>query len=84
LKTEDLISSGGTTKELSGIKNDDESGTSIGVYVTSAFDRVTRNCHVCRTITEESCTRKGGSWFTTHDTNCETNVTGPTCEDIKM
>jgi len=84
LSTKDLISDGGSMIQASGIKNDDESGTRINVYVTSTFDREKRNCHVCRTITEEACTRHGGGWFSTHSTDCKTNVTGPTCEDAKM
>ena len=84
LSTKDLISTGGNMIQTSGIKNDDESGTAINVFVTSTFDREKRNCHICRTITEEACTRHGGGWFSTHSTDCKTNVTGPECEDAKM
>lgn len=53
--------------------------------VASTFDREGRQCHVCRTITSISCSRKGGNWFSRSSTTCtDPKVVGPTCEDIKM
>ena len=68
----------------SGKENSNNSGTSVDVYVTSTFDRKTRVCHVCRTITSQSCSTQGGNWFRKANTSCETKTGDPTCEDITM
>ena len=63
-------------------KSDNGSGM---IKETSAlFSRETRNCHVCTTITTQSCTVKGGNWFRKKNTSCETETKDPICEDIKM
>ena len=86
LKTSDLVINGsGNSIKKSGIgEADSETGTSINVLVNATFDREARNCHICRTITSESCSRKGGNWFRTRDINCKTDVKEPNCEDVKM
>ncbi len=86
LTTADLIANGaGTSVEKSGIgEPGGETGTRTSVIVNATFDRERRNCHICRTITAESCSRKGGSWFRTRDINCKTDVSDPVCEDVKM
>jgi hypothetical protein len=86
VSTKDLIADGaGTSRKVSRIgEKVGETGTSIDVLVNATFDRASRNCHVCRTISAQSCSRKGGSWFRTRDINCSTDVKDPTCEDIKM
>ena len=84
--TKDLLANGTTNSiKQSGIgEKGGETGTSIRTIVNATFDREKRNCHICRTITAESCSRKGGSWFRTRDINCKTDVHEPTCEDVKM
>ena len=52
--------------------------------VTSVFDRETRNCHVCTTVSYENCEKLKVTGNKTKKTNCETIVQGPTCEDIHM
>ncbi|MBR3147969.1 MAG: hypothetical protein IKF41_01320 [Alphaproteobacteria bacterium] len=84
LSTKDLIANGaGTSVKTSGVGGG-ETGTSISTLVNASFDREKRNCHICRTITAEACSRKGGSWFRTRDINCKTDVHEPNCEDVKM
>lgn len=81
LSTKDLVrggaSSSGTTS-LSG------TGANASVYVTSTFDRESRNCHICRTITTQSCSKKGGGLFSSSSYSCESRTTDPACEDVKM
>lgn len=63
-------------------KSDNGSGM---IKETSAlFNRETRNCHVCTTITTQSCTVKGGNWFRKKNTSCTTETKDPICEDIQM
>ena len=83
LNTSDLVR-GGAGSSHSGKENSNNSGTSVDVYVTSTFDRKTRVCHVCRTITSQSCSTQGGNWFRKANTSCETKTGDPTCEDITM
>ena len=54
--------------------------------VTSTFDRESRTCHVCTTVTTESCKTTGSSsWFhNNRNQSCETKTEEPFCEDIKM
>ncbi len=59
-------------------------GSGMTKTVTSIFSRDTRNCHVCTTISTQSCTVKGGNWFRKKNTSCKVETTGPTCEDIVM
>ncbi len=53
---------------------------------TAIFNRADRNCHVCTTTMTEDCKTTGSSsWFhNSRNTSCETKVSEPKCEDIKM
>ena len=58
--------------------------------VTSSFDRESRICHVCRTVSSKQCKDTGSEgwvlivyWDTTGE-ECETTTKDPVCEDIKM
>ncbi len=81
LSAKDLVrggaSSSGTTS-LSG------TGANASVYVTSTFDRESRNCHICRTITTQSCSKSGGGLFSSSSYSCTSKTTDPACEDVKM
>lgn len=67
---------GNSTSGLGGVMKD----------VTASFDRESRNCHVCTTITTQSCKTTGStSWFhNSRNQSCETATKDPVCEDIKM
>ena len=52
--------------------------------VTSVFDRESRNCHVCTTVSYENCEQLTVKGMKTKKKNCQTIVEGPTCEDISM
>ena len=52
--------------------------------VSSVFNRETRICHVCTTISVENCEQLKVKGNKTKKKNCETVVTGPDCEDIQM
>jgi hypothetical protein len=83
LSTNDLIKGGagatnGGNSSLGGV------GANASVYVTSTFDRESRTCHVCRTITTQSCSKSGGGLFSSSSYSCESKTTDPACEDVKM
>ena len=59
-------------------------GSNVTKDVTSIFSRDTRTCHVCTTVTTQSCTVKGGNWFRKKNTSCDVKSNGPNCEDIQM
>ena len=83
LNAKDLVKGGaGTVSD--GLSTSNDAGSNIKVYTTSTFDRAKRSCHICRTITTQSCSTKGGSLFTKRDTSCTTKVEEPTCEDVEM
>lgn len=63
---------------------DNGTGSGMTKEVTSLFSRDTRTCHVCTTITTQSCTHKGGNWFRKANKSCDVKTEGPTCEDIAM
>ena len=67
---------GGSSASMGGVMKD----------VTSTFDRETRNCHVCTTITTQSCKTTGStSWFhNNRNQSCDTQTKDPVCEDIQM
>ena len=50
---------------------------------TATFDRATRKCHVCTTITDRSC-KEQSHWYRMRDTSCTVETKDPVCEDIKM
>lgn len=59
-------------------------GSGMSKDVTAVFNRENRTCHVCTTVTNQSCTVKGGNWFRKKNTSCQTETDGPKCEDIPM
>jgi hypothetical protein len=67
---------GGLNANMGGVMKD----------VTSTFDRETRNCHVCTTVTTQSCKTTGSSsWFhNNRNQSCDTIAKDPFCEDIQM
>ena len=79
LKAEDLTK-GGAGKST--FKSDNGSG--MDKETSAVFNRDTRICHVCTTVTTQSCTRKGGNWFRGANTSCTTEAKDPFCEDIQM
>ena len=95
LKAEDLLSGGaGATKVegsdwanngyLGGSSSDSMGG--VTKDVTSTFDRKTRLCHICTTVTTESCKTTGSvSWFhNNRNKECTNKTEDPVCEDVKM
>jgi len=79
ISTEDLTKGGtGETKFTT------TAGSGMTKTVTSIFSRETRNCHVCTTISTQSCKVKGGNWFRKKNTSCDVKTEGPICEDILM
>lgn len=85
------VGSGLTTEELtrgatasSSFKANNGTGSGMTRDVTSIFSRDTRNCHVCTTVTTQSCKVKGGNWFRKANKSCDVKTEGPTCEDIQM
>ena len=78
--TEADLTKGGLGR--SSFKSDNGSGMSK--ETSAVFNRETRNCHVCTTITTQSCTVKGGNWFRKKNTSCTTETKDPICEDIPM
>ncbi len=85
------VASGITTQDLtkggtghSTVQSGNGNGSNVTKDVTSIFSRETRICHVCTTITTQSCTVKGGNWFRKKNTSCDVKSNGPNCEDIQM
>jgi len=81
LNTKDLIKGGASSSGSTSLSG---TGANASVYVTSTFDRESRNCHICRTITTQSCSKKGGGLFSSSSYSCESKTTDPQCEDVKM
>lgn len=59
-------------------------GSGVTKTVSALFSRETRNCHVCTTVTTQSCTKKGGFLGIGKKQSCDVKTTGPDCEDIVM
>jgi len=59
-------------------------GSGVTRTVTSLFSRETRNCHVCTTVSTQSCTKKGGFLGIGKKQSCTVTTKGPDCEDIIM
>ena len=59
-------------------------GSGVTKTVSALFSRETRNCHVCTTITTQSCTKKGGFLGIGKKQSCDVSTKGPDCEDIIM
>ena len=94
LATSDLVKggSGASNTAMGSFKNEGYLGGSSanmgGVMkdVSSTFNRDTRICHVCTTITTQSCKTTGStSWFhNSRNQSCDTATKDPVCEDIQM
>jgi len=59
-------------------------GSGVTKTVSALFSRETRNCHVCTTVTTQSCTKKGGFLGIGKKQSCTVETKGPDCEDIIM
>lgn len=76
----DQLTNGGTGQ----FSTKTDNGSGVTKDVTSIFNRDSRTCHVCTTITTTSCTKKGGSLFHRSKNSCTSTTDGPNCEDIPM
>ena len=83
VKTADLMKNGSTSSKF-GFKNKNGSGGETSTEVSATFNRETRNCHICRTVTTQSCSTKGGNLFRKANTSCKTDTKDPVCEDVPM
>ncbi|MBR1380757.1 MAG: hypothetical protein IJ560_04200 [Alphaproteobacteria bacterium] len=83
LNNADLTKNGSANKTY-GFKNKNGSGGNVSTDVTATFNRESRTCHICRTISSQSCSTKGGNWFRKANTDCKTTTSEPKCEDVKM
>jgi len=83
LKNADLIKNGSMASSY-GFKNENGSGGNTTTEISAIFDRETRNCHICRTITTQNCSTEGGNWFRKANTTCNTQTKDPVCEDVNM
>ena len=83
-----VIQSGGATFVNKGYLGGGASidGGGMSKEVTAIFNRDTRTCHICTTITTENCKTTGSvSWFhNNRNVDCTTETSGPVCEDIVM
>ena len=61
-----------------------DNGSGMIKETTALFNRDTRNCHICTTVSTQSCTVKGGNWFRKKNTSCTTTASDPMCEDVQM
>ncbi len=59
-------------------------GSGITKDITSVFNRETRNCHVCTTVTTTNCKKNGSSLFHRSKHSCSSTTAEPICEDIPM
>ena len=95
LTAEDLTRGGAGVVQAGGMtfKNETYLGGGSGLEgdgmtkeVTAVFNRDTRTCHICTTITTQNCETTGSvSWFhNNRNVNCTTETSGPVCEDIVM
>ena len=95
LTAEDLTRGGAGVVQAGGMtfKNEAYLGGGSGLEgdgmtkeVTAVFNRDTRTCHICTTITTQNCETTGSvSWFhNNRNVNCTTETSGPVCEDIVM
>lgn len=76
------LTAGGTGHST--VQGGNGNGSNVTKDVTSVFSRDTRTCHVCTTITTQSCTVKGGNWFRKKNTSCDVKAADPVCEDVQM
>lgn len=79
VKTEDLTKGGYGQASFTS-----SNGSGMMKETSAIFNRETRNCHVCTTITTQSCEVKGGNWFRKKNTSCTTTTKDPVCEDVPM
>ena len=61
-----------------------DNGSGMTKETTAVFNRETRTCHVCSTVSTTSCKVKGRNWFRRKNTNCNVETKDPVCEDIPM
>ncbi len=82
-----VLEMGGATFKNSGyLGGSDMTGGGATKETTAIFNRDTRICHICTTVTTQSCETTGSSsWFhNNRNASCETVVSEPKCEDIQM
>ncbi len=79
VKTDDLTKGGYGQASFTS-----SNGSGMMKETSAIFNRETRNCHVCTTITTQSCEVKGGNWFRKKNTSCTTTTKDPVCEDVPM
>lgn len=82
-----VLEMGGATFKNSGyLGGSDMTGGGATKETTAIFNRDTRICHICTTVTTQSCQTTGSSsWFhNNRNASCETVVSEPKCEDIQM
>ncbi len=89
------VSTGLTTDQLTSLEGHSEkkstfgAGSGTNTVVDASFDRETRTCHICRTVTTVSCktsSSRGGLFGNkrSSETDCPATTVGPTCEDVTM
>ena len=78
------LAQGGAGSSSAGFRNYNASGGMSNTEITASFNRESRICHVCRTVSSQSCSTKGGNWFRKANTDCTTSVSEPKCEDVEM
>ncbi len=81
LTTKDLLSVSNRGTKITGKWFDNKSATKT--ERTAIFSRETRNCHVCTTVSVQSC-KEQSHWYRSKDTSCTVEAKDPLCEDIKM
>ncbi|MCM1295086.1 MAG: hypothetical protein NC311_06045 [Muribaculaceae bacterium] len=59
-------------------------GSGVTRTVSALFSREERNCHICTTVTTQSCTKKGGFLGIGKKQSCTVTTKGPDCQDIIM
>ncbi len=59
-------------------------GSGVTRTVSALFNREERNCHICTTISTQSCTKKGGFLGIGKKQSCTVTTKGPDCEDLIM
>lgn len=83
LSTEDLAKGG-----VGGITFKSSNGSGVSKETSAVFSRDTRNCHICTTVTTQSCTQTKRGGFLgigkKSSSSCTTKTDGPNCEDIVM
>ncbi len=86
LTMDQLMKGGADVVQSGGVTLKDNSGKMGGTtkMTKAIFSRDTRTCHICTTITTESCEIKGGNWFRKENRSCEAKVQPESCQDVVM